>query len=175
MEQATGSRPNRPKIPKDLQVKVFRRDGWICRWCGRPVIFAPAMKYLQRLVRDSGISEPIAYYDGHWTRRNAPLLDHMGAVIDHVSAHSRGGPGVAENFATACNKCNANKSNAPQEKFSKKSPRHTVKGKYGEPQDWDGLSTLFVILIERAPGTASASERNWLTHLKPTASAATQI
>jgi len=30
-----------------IQVQVFRLDGWICRWCGRPVIFAPAMKYLQ--------------------------------------------------------------------------------------------------------------------------------
>jgi hypothetical protein len=38
----------------------------------------------------------------------------MGAVIDHVNAHSRGGPNAAENFATACNKCNANKSNAPR-------------------------------------------------------------
>jgi 5-methylcytosine-specific restriction endonuclease McrA len=131
MNQATSNKPNRRKIRKDLQVKVFRRDGWICRWCGRPVIFAPAMKYLQRFVRDSGITAPIAYHDGHWTRRNAPLLDHMGAVIDHVNAHSRGGPDAAENFATACNKCNANKSNAPQDEFGKKSPRRAVKGKYG--------------------------------------------
>ena len=155
-------------------MKVFRRDGWICRWCGRPVVFAPAMKYLQRFVRDSGIAEPIAYHDGHWTRRNAPLLDQVGAVIDHVNAHSRGGPDIAENLVTACNKCNANKSDESQDEFSRKSPRRTVKGKYGEPQDWDGLSTLFVILIERAPGTASASERDWMKHLKPTAGAATQ-
>ena len=175
MDQATGNKPNRPRIPKDLQVKVFRRDGWICRWCGRPVIFAPAMKYLQRFVRDSGITAPIAYHDGHWIRRNAPLLDHMGAVIDHVNAHSRGGPNAAENFATACNKCNANKSNAPQAEFGKKSPRRAVKGKYGEPQEWDGLSTLFVILAERNFEATSASEGDWLRHLKTTASAGTQI
>src|SRR5947207_372505 len=112
------NKPNRPKIPKGLQVRVFRRDGWICRWCGRPVIFAPAMKYLERFIRASGVTEPISYHDAHWTRRNAPLLDHMGAVIDHMKAHSRGGSDVVENFTTACNKCNANKSNAQQNEFT---------------------------------------------------------
>jgi hypothetical protein len=133
------------------------------------------MKYLQRFVRSCGVTEPVAYHDGHWTRHNAPLLDHMGAVIDHVRAHSRGGMDAAENFATACNKCNASKSNTPQGEFSAKSPRRPVKGKYGEPRDWDGLSTLFVILVERAPATASASELDWLKHLKRAANATTQI
>lgn len=111
----------------------------------------------------------------HWTRRNAPLLDHMGAVMDPVKPHSRGGTDLADNFATACNKCNANKSNAPQDEFSKKSPRRPVKGKYGEPENWDGLSMLFVILVERARDTASVSELDWLKHLKGAAKAATQI
>jgi 5-methylcytosine-specific restriction endonuclease McrA len=175
MGAPTRNKPNRPKIPRDVQVKVFRRDGWICRWCGRPVIFAPAMKYLQRFVKDSGVASPLAYHDKHWTRRYAPLLDHMGAVIDHVNAHSRGGSSAAENFATACNKCNASKSNAPHNEFGKKSPRRAVKGTYGEPQEWDGLSTLFVILAERSLEAVSASERDWLKHLKPTASPATKV
>jgi hypothetical protein len=85
-----------------------------------------------------------------------------------VNAHSRGGPDAAENFATACNKCNANKSNAPRDAFGKKSPRRAVKGKYGEPQEWDGLSTLFVILAKRNFEATSASERDWLKHLKTT-------
>jgi len=166
MDPATGKRPNRPKIAKDVQVKVFRRDAWICRWCGRPVIFAPAMKYLERFVLSSGITKPLAYHDAHWTRHNAPLLDHMGAVVDHVKAYTRRGPDVAENFATACNRCNASKSNALQEKFTKKSPRRVVKGKYGEPEHWDGLSMLFVVLVEQAPEAASQSEHGWLRALK---------
>ena len=156
----------RQSIRKDVQVMVFQRDRWMCRWCGRPVIFAPAMKYLQRLVQDSGINEPVAYYDTHWTRRSAPLLDHMGAVIDHVEAHSCGGANVIDNFVTACNKCNASKSNFPHGDFSKKSPRRQIKGKYGEPERWDGLSTLFLVLVERNKETASASECDWLKHLK---------
>jgi 5-methylcytosine-specific restriction endonuclease McrA len=166
MEQVALKRSNRRSIPKALQLRVFLRDGWICRWCGRPVIFAPVMKYLERLVRSSGVARPLAYHDAHWTRRNAPLLDHLGAVIDHVDAYSHGGPDVTENFATACNKCNANKSNAACSEFTRRSPRHAVKGKYGEPRNWDGLSALFVVLAERAPETASASERDWLRVLR---------
>jgi 5-methylcytosine-specific restriction endonuclease McrA len=166
VEQATGNQTNRQKLSRELQVKVFRRDGWICRWCGRPVIFAPAMKHLKRFVRDCGINRPLAYHDGHWTRRNAPLLDHLGAVIDHVDAHSLGGANALENLATACNKCNANKSNLRRDDFTRDARRRPVKGRYGEPQDWDGLSTLFVVLAEQNPEALTASERDWLKYLR---------
>jgi hypothetical protein len=130
------------------------------------VIFAPALKYLDRFARENGFMGPLAYHDAHWTRRNAPLLDHMGAVIDHIEAHSRGGPDSLENFATACNKCNATKSNSASGDFGKKSPCRPVQGKYGEPKDWDGLSTLFMVLVKRTPEKASASELDWLKHLQ---------
>jgi hypothetical protein len=51
-------------------------------------------------------------------------------------------------------------------KFSKRSPLHQVKGKYGEPEQWDGLSMLFVVLVEQVPQTASPSELEWLRALK---------
>jgi 5-methylcytosine-specific restriction endonuclease McrA len=165
----------RPAIPKGLQVAVYRRDRWLCHWCGRPVIFAPAMRYLEHFVRSTGVTEPLAYHHAHWTRRDAPLLDYMGAVIDHVEAHSGGGKSDKSNLVTACCKCNALKSDAKFEVFQAKLQHHTVKGKYGEPRDWDGLSTLFVILAEREPRKATASERDWLKCLKPAASSAKQI
>ena len=99
-------------------------------------------------------------------RRDAPLLDHMGAVIDHVEAHSGGGASVISNLATACNKCNARKSDSSAEAFSKQRPRIPVKGKYGDPLDWDGLSNLFMVLIARTPGIATSTERAWLRALK---------
>lgn len=156
----------RSAISKGLQVQVYRRDGWICRWCGRPVIFAPALKYLQVFARLNGAGQPVAYHDKNWTRCNAPLLDELGAVIDHVEAHSRGGSASLDNFATACNKCNAKKSNASHRDFSNRSPRPIIKAKYGEPENWDGLSTLFVILIEQSLNVATISELSWLRHLK---------
>lgn len=101
------------------------------------------------------------------------MLDHMGAVIDHEKAHSCGGEGALANLATACNKCNAKKNNMSEDKFYKGAPRPTVKGKYGEPENWDGLSALFVILIDRNSDTAIASELGWLRYLRAPASPAT--
>jgi 5-methylcytosine-specific restriction endonuclease McrA len=156
----------RQPILKETQVQVFRRDRWLCRWCGCPVIFAPVMRYLGEFVKQEGWSDAPAYYNRNWRRTDAPLLDHMGAVIDHVEAHSGGGASVIANLATACNKCNARKSNSPAEAFSKRRPRIPVKGKYGDPLDWDGLSTIFAILIAKNPGIATSTERAWLRALR---------
>jgi HNH endonuclease len=133
------------------------------------------MKYLERFVRQSGFSEPLAYHDLRWRRDKAPLLDHMGAVIDHLKAHSRGGTADHTNFVTSCNKCNMRKSAAIAEDFSAQSPLHRVKGKYGEPQQWDGFSALFLIFVEQAPLSASPSEREWLRALKANADSVPQI
>jgi 5-methylcytosine-specific restriction endonuclease McrA len=151
-----------------IQVQVFRRDRWLCRWCGCPVIFAPTLRYLAELLRQEGFAAPLAYYNRNWRRRDAPLLDRLGAVIDHVDAHSGGGASVIANLATACNKCNGRKSDAGAEEFSKRHPLIPVKGKYGDPLDWDGFSTLFMILIAKNPGCATPTERAWLRVLKST-------
>lgn len=124
------------------QVAVFRRDGWLCRWCRKPVIFAPVMKFIERELKESGYTGNIAYFHSHWTRKDAPLLDELGAVIDHVEAFATGGSSEIENLITACNKCNAQKSSAASNKWDKRRPRKFVKGRYGEPVYWDGLSSL---------------------------------
>ncbi|MDO8431800.1 MAG: HNH endonuclease signature motif containing protein [Candidatus Binatus sp.] len=107
----------------------------------------------------------MAYYHAHATRDGAPLLDELWAVIDHVNAFSAGGLNTEENLATACNKCNGRKSSAPLDKWGKRYLRKAVKGKYGEPQHWDGLSGLFVILAQRDPVGLTASEKIWLREL----------
>ena len=91
----------RPPLSKRLQLSVFQRDKWVCRWCDRPVIFGPVMKLLAREVKSTGRDAPLSYYHAHWTRDGAPLLDELGAVIDHVEAHSAGGPSTEDNLATA--------------------------------------------------------------------------
>jgi 5-methylcytosine-specific restriction endonuclease McrA len=153
-------------LTKQIQVRVFRRDRWLCHWCGRPVVFAPAMRYLDQWIRQSGFAGPLAYHDPRWRRDKAPLLDHLGAVIDHFEAHSRGGADTEANFVTSCNKCNMRKNDALAERFSVKSPLHKIRGKYGEPDQWDGFSTLFVVLAKQAPGLTTQTEREWLAALK---------
>jgi 5-methylcytosine-specific restriction endonuclease McrA len=151
----------RPPLSKELQLRVFRRDKWVCRWCNRPVIFAPVMRMIEAEVRNAGRDEPLSYYHAHWTRAAAPLLDELGAVIDHVEAHSTGGSSAEDNLATSCCKCNAHKSDGTVESHRTRHPHKPIKGKYGEPQHWDGLSALFVILAQR-DAALSAAERGWL-------------
>ena len=69
------SRPRRA-LRKDLQVSVFRRDHWLCHWCGRPVVFPPA------------------------------LLDEQAAVVNHRQPRSQDGDDVLDKLVTACNRCN---------------------------------------------------------------------
>jgi 5-methylcytosine-specific restriction endonuclease McrA len=100
---------SRPPMPRALQVAVFRRDGWLCYWCKQPVIFAPTMRLLELELRKSGFEGNIAYHHPGWARAGAPLLDQLGATIDHKEASSIGGAGSLDNLATACWKCNVRK------------------------------------------------------------------
>jgi hypothetical protein len=133
------------------------------------------MKYLERMLEQGGFRAPVAYYHPNWPRGKAPLLDLMGAEIDHVKAHSRSGSIDESNLVTACHRCNLDKSNSSVEDFRKRVPLPSPRGKYGEPEAWDGLSTLFIMLAGQDPRNANASERAWLRALKANASAATQI
>jgi 5-methylcytosine-specific restriction endonuclease McrA len=134
---------NRKPLAKREQVAIFKRDGWLCCWCKRPVIFAPVMRFLELELRNTGYPGRLAYYHAHWTRDGSPLLDELGAVIDHVKAFSRGGQCSEENLCTACCKCNGRKSSALTDEWGQREKRSPIKGKYGEPQHWDGLVSVF--------------------------------
>jgi len=108
----------------------------------------------------------MAYYHLHWTRTTAPLLDELGAVLDHKVAHSGGGPDTEENLVTSCAKCNGRKGNKTQRDWDLRKKRKAIKAKYGEPESWDGLSSLFVLLAERNLASLTAGERAWLRALR---------
>ena len=99
------------------------------------------MRLLEREMRKAGRTEPLAYFHAHGTRDGAPLLDELWGVIDHAEAFSTGGANSEENLVTACNKCNGRKSSASLIKWGGRVMRKPVKGKYGEPQHWDGLAS----------------------------------
>ncbi len=166
MTEMEDAKRTRQPLSKPLQLAIFRRDGWLCCWCKKPVIFGPVMKVLELEVRNANHAGPLAYYHAHWTRDGSPLLDELGAVIDHVDAFSTGGPCSEENLCTACAKCNGRKSSAPLDKWNQREKRSPIKGKYGEPQHWDGLASVFVMLAERNPAKLTAGERDWLKAMK---------
>lgn len=151
---------NRPKIGLDIQTRVFFNDGWLCRWCRAPVVFAPTFRLLEGFVKESGPQVPLAYFHPNWSRRSAPLLDRLGAVVDHVEAYSKGGFHGEANFVTACNKCNAMKNDRKVLDHVRDHPLKAIRGKHGEPRDWDGLVALFLVLADRGI-TLTPSERRW--------------
>lgn len=149
------------QIPRKLQLFVFQRDRWLCRFCGKPVVFAPALKYLQQELLGSGFKN-LAYWRYAYDRHGAPLLDELAAVIDHEKAFSLGGPNTIENLNTCCNRCNIMKNAGDSEEWQRKHPKRKIKAKYGEPQDWDGFSSVFVFLAKRNPSLLKPSESEWL-------------
>lgn len=156
----------RSKLSYDLQVHVFFRDGWLCYWCRKPVIFGPAIKYLEKWVRDNGYKYPIAYFHERWRRNESPLLDLLGVIIDHRLAHSKNGRDTEDNLVTACNKCNLRKSDKEAQTFVKEQSFKFVQGRYGEPEKWDGLVSLFIVLAEKYPNELTESEKRWLKSLQ---------
>ncbi len=171
--EKSSDKPSRIKLSRKTQVEVFRRDHWLCRWCKKPVIFAPAMKYLQLELENAGFSsKDLAYWRLTYDRRHAPLLDELAAVVDHVKALSAGGRGDLNNLATACNRCNMRKSNSDSEEWERKHPVRPIKSRFGEPENWDGFSTLFVVLARRHPASVIPTEKEWLEALEVATSAA---
>jgi hypothetical protein len=152
----------RPKIPIETQVRIFFRDSWMCRWCDKPTIFAPALKYMEKLVKDSGYEQQFAYYDLHYRPDKAPLLDLLAATIDHVVPFSKGGDDAEGNLVTACNKCNMRKSDRHAEDFTRENPLSPVTSRYGEPKNWDGLVSFFVMIGRQHPIWLTSHEKNWL-------------
>jgi hypothetical protein len=147
-----------------LQAKVFYRDHWLCRWCNKPVVFAPALKYLQQYLKDAGF-DGLAYWRYAYDRRGAPLLDELAAVLDHVKAFSVGGPDEAQNLVTSCNRCNIRKNSTDAEKFEREHPIKRIRSKYGEPVDWDGVLSLFVFLAQKYRAGLAPSETEWVDAL----------
>jgi len=164
LEQAAVAR-KRKSLPKVVQLSIFQRDNWLCHWCKRPVIFSPAFKLLESELRGAGFTN-LAYYHPNGTRRDSPLLDELAACIDHVQAFSAGGTCSEENFRTACWKCNLRKNDAPLKTWEQREKRSPVKGKYGEPKNWDGMAALFMFLAERNPSQLTAYDKDWLKALR---------
>lgn len=125
--------PNtRRNIPKDVQLKIWHRDGWLCRYCGEPIFFAPALQQLDQMNPGHG------YY--HPNGRHGSMLELLAkrwASIDHVHPHARGGEDSEDNYVSACWECNNRMGDRPRKLPPLRRP----------DSDWDGLSSIYPQLI----------------------------
>jgi HNH endonuclease len=156
----------RASIPYPVQVEVFFRDAWLCSHCRRPTVFHPALKFLAEMVAASLPDHSLAYWHPNWRRDAAPLLDELGASIDHVKAFAKGGAHDISNFATICSRCNVRKGTRSREEHLAVHEPWVVKGKHGEPTEWDGLASTYVVLARRTTRALTTSEKGWLAALE---------
>jgi hypothetical protein len=115
-----------------------------------------------------GVAGPLAYFHPRWRRDAAPLLDELGASVDHVEAHALGGSSEINNLATICAKCNVRKGEFAAEEHQRRNPVKKVKGKHGEPLHWDGLAGLFIVLAAKHSETITLTDKRWLAALSET-------
>ena len=168
VSETTGDLPKmgRAAIPYSVQVGVFVRDGWLCSHCRRPTVFHLALKLLAESVTAAFPDRPTAYWHPQWRRDTSPLLDELGASVDHVEAFARGGAHDISNFATSCARCNARKGVRSRDEHLAVHTPWVVKGKHGEPTAWDGLALTYVALARTTTRRLSPSERGWLNALE---------
>ena len=126
----------------------------------------PLNIYAQWQALAYGYAGSLAYYHPHWTRATSPLLDELGAVLDRSVALKNGGSGNDENLVTSCDKCNGRKSSSVLGSWIQREVRKPIHGKYGEHQNWDGLSRLFPALAERHSQLLPVGESRWVKAIK---------
>jgi len=140
--------PIRKNIPKKVQLEVFRRDNWHCRYCGRPIFFNPTLNLLEKLNPDH------IYYHPHGKSGSMLSLFQwsMGSV-DHIKPVARGGTNDLENFVTACWYCN-------HRKREKMTPAQKMLAK--KESKWDGFSGLYPNLLK----SLGRKEDEWVRLLR---------
>lgn len=153
------------RLSHEAQVEVFYRDAWLCHFCRRPLIFAPALKRLASLVGDEPLGYTPAYFNEQWRRDEAPLLDELAACVGKVEVGTASGPPNPADYAAECAKCNHRKRASDSGSFVPAVEPWEVKGKFGEPTHWDGLASVFVFLASSA-ADLSPTERSWLRALQ---------
>jgi 5-methylcytosine-specific restriction endonuclease McrA len=129
---------------------TFIRDAFRCRYCGAEIIPRPVAVLLSDLY-PSELPYTIHYRSGcmhplYWTRV---------AEADHLIAGSVGGVWAdPDNHVTSCVVCNTRKGKCSIEKIGWKL-LNPVGG-------WDGLTSLYPIIWERAERPRTRYHRPWL-------------
>jgi HNH endonuclease len=103
----------RPSVPLTTAARLFKRDRFSCRYCGRKTITTPIMALLGGFYPQSFPDHP--NWKGGVTH---PAIITRSSIIDHVHPGTWGGDWNAdENLVTACWPCNAAKSDLSLEQL----------------------------------------------------------
>ena len=91
----------RKNIPLKVQLEVWNRDNWHCRYCHKPIFYAPALKLLNKINPEHNYFHP--------NGKKGEMLDlfiDSWASVDHIKPFAKGGVDEIENYVSACWQCN---------------------------------------------------------------------
>ena len=121
-----------PRMPsKAVELDIYARDGWRCRYCASRVILKQARK---RFVK----ADPVAARWGRTNEEKHSGLATLTASIDHVVPFMRGGDNQPRNLVTACGPCQFGRNQWLLFEVEIADPRDFPP----IVDDWDGLSRL---------------------------------
>lgn len=144
----------RRSMPRDLMVRLYRRDHWTCRYCGKRTIFYPVMPLLGSIF-----PEHFPWHSNWKAGLTHPAVVECSSVIDHIVPGAAGGQWLDEgNLVTACWPCNARKGDLTLEQMC-------WELKPVAQSTWDGLSGCYPQLWEIAGRPAGDAHPQWLRAL----------
>ena len=129
--------------PKHIEPAVKRevidRDGYICRFCGIPVICQEARSVLHKAYPDVLRWGPEL---GNAEKHTA--FQAMELNVDHIDPRSLGGENTADNLVVACAPCNCGRGNHTLAEVGLMDPRERsqVEHPWACLEKWDGLTRL---------------------------------
>lgn len=132
-------------IKGSVKRKVLARDGYMCRYCGLPVVHADIRKIAHRLYPS----------EVPWNSR-IPAEQHSGfqaswLQYDHVEPHSHGGASTLDNVVISCALCNFGKDGYTLRQLDIENPRLRPP----VPSEFDGLERFRVNVQLAKPRTPS--------------------
>jgi 5-methylcytosine-specific restriction endonuclease McrA len=138
--------------PQQTVAMVYVRDSFTCRYCGRWTV--PT-----QILRLISVAFPIEFpFHPNWRRDIAPRpYWDISTSVDHVHAVATGGHSQdPANLATACARCQYQKSSLPLEALDWKL-RGPVK-----PGAWDGMQSEYPALWEATGRPDERHHKSWI-------------
>ena len=151
---ATTSIPRPVGLKRSVQGRIFRRDGFHCRYCGARVIPIPIMELLGAVF-----GERFPYHRNWKGGETHPAVLSRTAVIDHVAPAAWGGPADDENLVTACWPCNARKGDVSLARLG------WERVPVNADDAWDGLTRYYRALWQAARCPNPKLHHDWANAL----------
>jgi hypothetical protein len=147
-------RPKQKNLPLALQLEVFRRDRFTCRFCGRKTVFLPVMLLLSMKFPYS-----LAYRQENDQEECHLSFMRDSPSCDFLQPPAKGGKKEKANLLTVCYTCHQ-----ARENFIGADGQWVVQSGKAEP--WDGLLSQYDPLLNKLKASANPYFFEWLKAIK---------